>query len=134
VTAAGSAAAAPEACLGPLLQLPLGEIQTVEIGGVRLGVVRTESGVYAFGNRCPHQGGPMCAGTVSGTMLPSGRDEYIYGFDGQVVQCPWHAYEFYIHSGESVGGAVAGRLPVYETEVRHGNVYCRPVRITRPER
>jgi nitrite reductase/ring-hydroxylating ferredoxin subunit len=68
-------------------------------------------------------------------MLPSGRDEYIYGYDGLVVQCPWHAYEFYVQSGESVGGVVPGRLPVYQTEIRDGDVYCQPVRIgVEPER
>jgi nitrite reductase/ring-hydroxylating ferredoxin subunit len=118
-----------EVCLGPLKDLPLGVIRTVEIAGLRIGVVRAASGVYAFGDRCPHQGGPICAGRIAGTMLPSGRDEYIYGYDGLVVQCPWHAYEFYVQSGESVGGVVPGRLPVYETEIRDGDVYCQPVRI-----
>src|SRR5580704_17474134 len=85
-----AAGGATEVCLGPLQDLPFGVIRTVEIGALRIGVVRAASGVYAFGDRCPHQGGPICAGRIAGTMLPSGRDEYIYGYDGLVVQCPWH--------------------------------------------
>ena len=37
-------------------------------------------------------------------------DQYVYGHDGMVVQCPWHAYEFHVDTGESVGGVLPGRV------------------------
>lgn len=110
--------------VGRLEDLLPGSIHQVEIDGRQIGIIRTSKGVHAIGNRCPHQGGPMCYGYVTGTMLPSQPDEYLYGEDGLVVQCPWHAYEFHIETGESVGNVLTGRVPVYETEIRDGDVYC----------
>ena len=116
--------------IGRLDDLPLHEVRRVEIAGRVVGIIRTETGVFAIGNRCPHQGGPICSGRVTGTMLPSAPDEYRYGHDGLVIQCPWHAYEFRIDTGESVEGVIAGRVPVYRTDVRDGEVYCTLVRAT----
>jgi nitrite reductase/ring-hydroxylating ferredoxin subunit len=109
--------------LGPVDGFPLGKIIKVEVDGRTVGVVRTPNGIRAIGNRCPHQGGPMCAGIVTGTMAPSERNEYVYEKDGEVVRCPWHGYEFELETGRSVGGAVRGRVPVYTVEVRRGDVY-----------
>jgi nitrite reductase/ring-hydroxylating ferredoxin subunit len=86
--------ARPEHYIGRLEDLPLHKVHRVEIEGRDIGIIRTTNSVHAIGNQCPHQGGPMCFGHVTGTMLPSEPDEYVYGHDGLVVRCPWHAYEF----------------------------------------
>lgn len=114
-----------------LEELPLHRIHRVEIEGRPIGIIRTRTSVHAIGNSCPHQGGPMCFGKVTGTMLPSAPDEYVYGRDGLVVQCPWHAYEFDLETGESIGGVLAGRVPVFEAIVRDGDVYCVLRRVTK---
>jgi nitrite reductase (NADH) small subunit len=118
--------------VGPLDDLPVRKVHRIDIEGRIVGIVRTDAGVFAIGNHCPHQGGPMCFGHVTGTMLPSAPDQYVYGEDGLVIQCPWHAYEYRVDTGESVGGVVRGRVPVYQTEVRDGSVYCTLVRRTTP--
>ena len=107
-----------------LEDLPLNAVHRLEIEGRLIGIIRTEEAVHAIGNACPHQGGPMCFGHVTGTMLASAPDEYVYGRHGLVVRCPWHAYEFDLETGTSVGGVVSGRIPVFETVVRDGDVYC----------
>ncbi len=107
-----------------LEDLPLYAVHRVEIEGRPVGIIRTEDSVHAIGNACPHQGGPMCFGHVTGTMLSSAPDEYVYGRHGLVVQCPWHAYEFDLETGASVGNVLPGRIPVFETVVRDGDVYC----------
>src|SRR5687767_7485692 len=114
----------PEHFIAKLEELPLHKIHRVEIEGRHIGIIRTRNSVHAIGNQCPHQGGPMCFGHVTGTMLPSEPDEYLYGQDGLVVRCPWHAYEFDIETGKSVSGVIRGRVPVFETAVRDGEVYC----------
>jgi nitrite reductase (NADH) small subunit len=113
-----------------LADLPLNKIHRIEIESRVIGIIRTDQGVFAIGNKCPHQGGPMCSGHITGTMLASDADEYVYGHDGMVVQCPWHAYEFRIDTGKSVGGVINGRVPVFYTAVRDGNVYCSLKRLT----
>lgn len=123
-----TASTPPEYHVGRLEDLPYRKIHAVEIGGRTVGIVRNDQGVFAIGNRCPHQGGPMCSGVVTGTMEPSEPDRYVYGHDGMVVQCPWHAYEFHLDTGESVGGVLRGRAAVYRTDIRDGEVYCTLVR------
>lgn len=119
--------------VGSVEDFVLDEIRLVELEGREIGVVRTAAGFFAIGNRCPHQGGPLCLGRVTGTMLPSRPNEYVYGEEGLVVRCPWHGYEFHLRTGESVGGAVRGRAAVYPVEVRDGVVYCALRRVA-PER
>jgi nitrite reductase/ring-hydroxylating ferredoxin subunit len=114
----------PEHRIGQLSDFPEHKIVTVEIEGRKIGVVRSGEAVHAFANRCPHHGAPMCAGRISGTMLPSKPDEYNFALDGLIVKCPWHAYEFNVETGDSLGGIMRARLPIYHTEVRQGEVFC----------
>ena len=119
---------APEHHIGRLEDFKPRQIATVIVDGRKIGVLRKDNSVYAFANRCPHHGAPMCSGSVSGTMFPSNPDEYNFGLDGLVVKCPWHAYEFNVQTGESIGAIIQSRLIVYHTEVRDGEVFCRLVR------
>ncbi|UFS58106.1 Rieske (2Fe-2S) protein [Subtercola endophyticus] len=109
------------------------KIRRSEVGGREIGVVRTVAGVFAIGSSCPHQGGPMCDGAIKGTMEPSDRNEYVFAQEGEVVTCPWHGYEFELKTGASVGGAILGRIGVYQVEVRGTAVFCSSKRI-RPQR
>ena len=117
--------------VGAVEDFALGKPRSVEIAGRVITIVRTEGGVFAFGASCPHQGGPLCAGSIHGTMLPSDPDEYVYGQDGDVIRCPWHGYEFSIRTGESIAGAARGQVPVYQVDVRDDVVYASLTRIRR---
>lgn len=130
-SAAGHGVAA-ETMIGHIDDFPHDTIKSVEIAGRTIGVVRSGDKVYAFANRCPHHGAPMCSGKITGTMLPADPDQYVYGLDGLVIRCPWHAYEFNLNSGESIGNIMKARLLVYQTEVRGDAVYCRLVRVPSP--
>jgi len=115
--------AADLADVGPAENFPVGRLVLIEFSGHTIGIIRTRHGVHAIGNRCPHQGGPICRGIVTGTMAPSAPNEYVYEKDGEIIRCPWHGYEFELSTGQSVGAAVRGRVPVYPAEVRGGRVY-----------
>lgn len=119
--------------LFPLAELELNAIRKATVSGREVCVVRTVAGVFAFGAICPHQGGAMCDGLIKGTMDPSSPNEYRFGHEGEVVVCPWHGYEFDVRTGESVGGVIRGRLGAYPVQVRGGDVYCSPRRLT-PQR
>ena len=95
-------------------EFPEGAFRIFELRGRSIGVARTTSGWYAIRNSCPHQGAPLCMGTIGGTMLPSGPDEMRWGLEGRVVRCPWHGWEFDLESGRSlyVGGGLAATYPV----------------------
>ena len=108
--------------IGPITGFPEREVVSVEIDGRTFGLLRKGDEVFIFANRCPHHGAPMCHAQVSGTMRPSDRNEYDYDLDGLIIKCPWHAYEFDVRTGESMGGIIASRLMVFQTDIRDGDV------------
>jgi nitrite reductase (NADH) small subunit len=109
--------------IGRLADFPAHKVVPVDVAGRTIGVLRKDEKVYAFSNRCPHQGAPMSFARATGTMLPSEPDEYDFDLDGLIVKCPWHAYEFNVETGESVCKIIRARLPVYRTEIRDSEVY-----------
>jgi nitrite reductase (NADH) small subunit len=104
-------------------EFPMGRFRVLELAGRPVGVVRTEQGFFAVRNRCPHQGANICAGTVSGTMVPSRPFEYEYSEETLVVACPWHRWEFELETGVSFGRMTNKRLVTYPVEVDGGQVY-----------
>jgi 3-phenylpropionate/trans-cinnamate dioxygenase ferredoxin subunit len=91
------------------------------IGGREIGVVRDPVDGQLFGvrNRCPHQGGPLCRGTVCDrTVGMPGR----YAVSGRpVLRCPWHGWEFDLETGLCCDDP-ALRVAVYPVLVRDGRV------------
>jgi len=74
----------------------------VRVDGREICVVNVDGRLYAFRTVCPHQGGPLCKGTISGTMLPAAPHEYVYGLESRIVRCPWHGWEFDLADGTAL--------------------------------
>jgi len=74
----------------------------VSAGSVEIGLFNVGGEVRAYRNSCPHQGGPVCLGRISGTSMPSRVYEYIYGMEGRILRCPWHGWEFDLATGGHV--------------------------------
>ena len=100
----------------------LGRFRMFEIRGRSIGVVHSAAGWFAIRNRCPHQGAPLCAGKVTGTMLPGPPDQLEWAMDGQVVRCPWHGWEFDLDTGRSLFAVSRDRAATYPVQVRDGRV------------
>lgn len=111
--------------LGRIEDFPERKVVPVEVGGRRIGVLRRGGQIFAFADKCPHHGAPMCFAQVSGSMAPSERNEFCYEHDGFVVKCPWHAYEFDVRTGEAMGGIIRSRLMVFQTWVEGGEAFLR---------
>jgi nitrite reductase (NADH) small subunit len=109
--------------VGGVEDFPLDAFRVFEIAGRPVGVVRTQQGVFAVRNRCPHQGAAICAGRVSGTMVASAPFDYEYSDQTPVVACPWHRWEFELDSGRSYGRVTNKRLVTYPVEVEDDQVY-----------
>lgn len=109
----------------PLARHRIGHLEDFEpdvfrvsvLGGVSVGVVLTAQGFFAVRNRCPHQGGEICRGTVGGTMEPSAPGRYSFSDGTLVVACPWHRWEFELATGDSYGRVTDRRLTTYPVEV-----------------
>jgi 3-phenylpropionate/trans-cinnamate dioxygenase ferredoxin subunit len=103
--------------------LALGEKRRIVVGGRAIALCRSASGEYfAVGDNCPHQGASLCAGALAGTTLPSTPGSYEWGREGEVLKCPWHAWEFDVRSGRSLFGDEKMRIASYELRIEDGDV------------
>jgi nitrite reductase (NADH) small subunit len=67
----------------PLENIPAREGRSVEIGGREIAIFNLGDRLLATSNRCPHKGGPLCDGIVTGAS----------------VVCPLHAWKVSLESG-----------------------------------
>ncbi|NBD24712.1 Rieske (2Fe-2S) protein [Paenibacillus glycinis] len=88
--------------IGAVADFPAGTRKTLILEGRPIGVFNVNDTYYALKNSCPHQGAPLCVGTVTGMTLPSAPGEYAYGREGEILICPWHGWEFDLTTGKSV--------------------------------
>jgi 3-phenylpropionate/trans-cinnamate dioxygenase ferredoxin subunit len=104
-----------------LAELPPGTSTTVKAFGTTVAVFNVEGQVFALSNHCPHHGGPLCHGRISGAVLPSQPYEYRYGREGRVLTCPWHGWEFDIESGRTIFDPSV-RVKIYEARIEKGEI------------
>ena len=98
-------------------ELPPGERKIVDVGSRSIGVFNVHGDFYALRSLCPHQGAPLCRGTITGTARASQPGEFFWEREGQVLRCPWHGWEFDITSGRSVFNPHRLRVRTYDVTV-----------------
>jgi nitrite reductase (NADH) small subunit len=103
--------------VGRLSEFPPGTRKIVTFGGRSIGVFNIGGQFYALRNQCPHQGAPLCRGRVKGTTIPGKPYEYVYGRDQEIIQCPWHGWEFEITTGRTFFNPHRMRVKTYEVTV-----------------
>ena len=64
--------------------VPLREGRAVQVGGEEIAIFNLGDRFLAVANRCPHRGGPLADGILS----------------GETVVCPLHAWKVCLHTGE----------------------------------
>lgn len=111
--------------VGEVSQIPKGEAYITEVNGVSIGIFKEEGNYYAIRNVCPHKLAPICEGAVCGTMLPSEPTEFVYGYEGKVLKCPWHGWEFNIETGEALFGISNRKVKTYPVEVKDGMIFIK---------
>lgn len=100
-------------------EIPPGARKIVEIGGRSIGVFNIGGQYYALRNRCPHQGGPLCAGRQFGVLRSDVPGEYDFAGEGEILRCPWHGWEFEIKTGRSWFDPERQRVRRYSASVRN---------------
>jgi nitrite reductase/ring-hydroxylating ferredoxin subunit len=64
-------------------------------------VANADGKFYAFGNICPHAGGPIGDGFL----------------EGCIVECPWHAAQWDVRTGEALTALATADIPLFEVRV-----------------
>ena len=103
-------------------ELAPGERVVRDFDGLSIGVFNVGGSFYALHNRCPHRGGALCLGPVTGTAVSNGEFDFVYDRAGEIVRCAWHGWEFEIATGRSLVDPRI-RARTYPVEVDDGAVY-----------
>jgi nitrite reductase (NADH) small subunit len=85
-----------------------GKGMIVTVNGTRIALFRCEGEVFAIKNRCPHMGGDLGEGYLTGDL----------------VHCPWHGWRFSLRTGKNPAADVVA-VPTYEVKIEGDEVLLR---------
>ena len=105
--------------------IPPGERKLVTAGGRDIGVFNLEGTYYALANRCPHEGGSLCEGFITGIALSNGPNDYRMERRGEFLRCPWHGWEFDIRTGQSWCDPKDVRIRQFNIHVESGDTLAK---------
>jgi len=86
--------------------IPVREGRSVTIGGKELAIFNLGDRFATIENECPHKGGPLCDGIVSGA----------------VVVCPLHGWRFDLNTGLAARASLPACVTTFPTRVVEGIV------------
>ena len=86
-------------------QLPEGRVTTVTVGTQTLCMTHHDGEYGALDNACPHQGGPLGAGSIENGLL----------------RCPWHGWDYHPCTGLAPG--FDDGVETFPLEIRDDGVY-----------
>ncbi len=100
--------------------IPPGGRKLVTVRGRPIAVFNLGGEFFGLLNRCPHQGGSLCEGVLTGLVEAATPGEYTYTRKGEILRCPWHGWEFDVRTGQSHCDPEKFRTKSYPVEVEAG--------------
>ena len=73
----------------------------VEVRGRPVVIFRLGEEWFGMSDRCPHQGGSLCAGILISMVAAERPGVVEMTRRGEILRCPWHGWEFDIRTGKS---------------------------------
>lgn len=98
-------------------EIPAGGRKIITVAGRSIGVFNVAGEYFALRNTCPHQGGPLCKGMLTGFLMAEVPGEYSYTRQGEILRCPWHGWEFDVKTGQSWIDPEKTRVRTYPVSV-----------------
>ena len=86
--------------------VPPYEGRPIRVGDLDLAIFNLNGRFMTIENECPHKGGPLCDGLISGTT----------------VVCPLHGWRFDLETGLAVRASLPACVTTYPTRVEDGIV------------
>ncbi|MBS0561524.1 MAG: Rieske 2Fe-2S domain-containing protein [Proteobacteria bacterium] len=100
--------------------IPPGSRRLVTVRGRPIAIFNIGGEFFGLFNRCPHQGGSLCDGILTGLVESDEPGQYRTSREGEIIRCPWHGWEFDIRTGQSWCDPAHTRARAYPVEVAHG--------------
>jgi nitrite reductase/ring-hydroxylating ferredoxin subunit len=106
-------------------RVPEGGRLVVDVGETTIGIFRTGGQLYAYLNKCAHQGGPVCQGKIIPRVtevIDAAGESHGFAFDEAHLHivCPWHGFEYDIKTGAHPGRPAARLIRVAVEEAADG--------------
>ena len=96
----------PRVVVAKVGEIPPGERKLVVPfrGKAGIGVFNVNGSFHALHNLCPHKLGPLCTGSIGGTVVTEApvtvkNHGLRFERDGEILRCPWHQWPFDIKTG-----------------------------------
>ena len=89
-----------------LSEIPTGGMKLIEVNGVSMVLCHVEGQMFAVGNVCTHDEGPLSGGLL----------------DGYAVECPRHGARFDVRDGKVLCLPAAVPIPTYEVKVENAEI------------
>ena len=97
--------------------VPLREGRSVTMGEREIAIFNLDGSFAAIDAACPHRGGPLCDGIVTGSSGPS----LVCGpLTGHAVVCPLHGWKIDLDTGNVLKPEVSVKVETYEVRVMEG--------------
>lgn len=87
--------------------LPPGGLLYVTVDGLPIALANVDGVIYAFGDSCRHEGGPLSAGVLI----------------EHTVTCPWHGWTYDVRTGKSIIPPVGLRVPTYPVHIEGDAIF-----------
>ena len=100
-----------ELTVGPVEELPPGEVKIVRAGELAIGVYNLKGSYYAIEDRCSHDDGPLAEGD--------------FDAEAGVAICPRHGSEFVVRTGRPLSLPAYQPVETFEVFVEDGLVKVR---------
>ncbi len=101
-------------------EIPPGGRKLVTLNGREVGVFNLDGEYFALLNRCPHEGGALCKGTLVGLVTSSEPGRFDYSRPGEMLKCPWHGWEYDVRTGQSWCDPDDTKVKAYAVTVEPG--------------
>ncbi len=93
--------------IAPASELPNGERLFVDIGSKPIVIFNIANQLFAIGDVCTHDDGPLGDGAL----------------EGNNIVCPRHGAEFDVRTGQAMQMPAVIDIPAYPVQVREGNIF-----------
>ena len=82
----------PRHVVAKAAEIPPGERKLVHVAGRDIVILNVEGELFALSDRCPHKGGSLALGKLTGAVSSSEPGTYGYSRPQEILRCPWHGW------------------------------------------
>ncbi len=93
--------------IAPASELPNGERLFVDVGNKPIVIFNIADQLFAIGDICTHDDGPLGDGSL----------------EGHTIVCPRHGAEFDVRTGQVMSMPAVVDIPAYPVQVREGKIF-----------